>query len=40
MADQPIDEDENEEIMNDYLSDCSSNSSQFSLRKRYLSLDL
>mmetsp|Transcript_19981 Transcript_19981/g.26980 ORF Transcript_19981/g.26980 Transcript_19981/m.26980 type:complete len:154 (-) Transcript_19981:1146-1607(-) len=39
MADQPIDEDD-EEIMNDYLSDCSSNSSQFSLRKRYLSLDL
>ena len=39
MADQPIDEDE-EEIMNDYLSDCSSNSSQFSLKKRYLSLDL
>ena len=39
MADQPIDEDE-EEIENDYLSDCSSSSSQFSLRRRYLSLDL
>ena len=39
MADQPINEDE-EEIENDYLSDCSSNSSQFSLQRRYLSLDL
>lgn len=39
MADQPINEDE-EEIENDYLSDCSSSSSQFSLRRRYLSLDL
>ena len=29
-----------EEIENDYLSDCSSNSSQFSLQRRYLSLDL
>jgi hypothetical protein len=38
MADQPIDEDE-EEIEN-YLSDCSSNSSAFSLQRRYLSLDL
>ena len=39
MADQPINEDE-EEIENDYLSDFSSSSSQFSLRRRYLSLDL
>lgn len=39
MADQPINEDE-EDIENDYLSDCSSSSSQFSLKKRYLSLDL
>ena len=39
MADQPINEDE-EEIENDYLSDCSSSSSQFSLQRRYLSLDL
>lgn len=39
MADQPIDEDD-EEIEHNYLSDCSSNSSQFSLKKRYLSLDL
>lgn len=40
MADQPIDEDEEEEMLNDFLSDISSNSSQFSLKKRYLSLDL
>ena len=39
MLDQPIDEDEYEHEHDDYLSD-SSNSSQFSLRKRYLSLDL
>lgn len=39
MADQPIDEDD-EEIENDYLSDCSSSSSQFSLQRRYLRLDL
>lgn len=39
MADQPINEDE-EEIENDYFSDCSSNSSQFSLQRRYLNLDL
>jgi len=40
MADQPIDEDDEEGIMNDFLSDCSSNSSKFSIKKRYLSLDL
>ena len=40
MLDQPIDEDEYEHLHDDYLSDTSSNSSQFSLRKRYLSLDL
>jgi len=40
MLDQPIDEEEYENLHDDYLSDCSSSSSQFSLRKRYLSLDL
>lgn len=40
MLDQPIDEDEYEHLHDEYLSDCSSGSSQFSLRKRYLSLDL
>ena len=42
MANQPISEDDEEAIENDYLSDCSSNSlsSQFSIRRKYLSLDL